>query len=284
MVNRNTGFTPNFLQLGREINQPADVMLGLPVNRETSDTPAAYAKQLIHRLSETYDEVRRNLKGAQNRQKTYYDRRVYPKKFNVGNLVYRKNSSVSKSQSRKLSPIFTGPYIVMEVLSSYLYRVQDRRNVLVLHHDHIKLCDNRVIPFWALRKRHALLQTVLDDPSPTVEAQLEPPGDVQSVIADESQPRGAEADTGRGASDTGENESVVTLANAELPNIDHGESGEMEEVSTQSVQADKGGETAGVTDGSEETEMTTQGFQADTGRENAGGLEGHRSRELLTLL
>ena len=79
-----------------------------------------------------------------------------------------------------------------------------------------------------------------------MDAQLEPPGDVQSVIADESQPRGAQADTGRGALDTGENESVVTLADAELANIDNGESGEMEEVSTQSLQADIGGEAAGV--------------------------------------
>ena len=281
MVNRNTGFTPNFLQLGREINLPADVMLGLPVNRETSDTPADHAKQLIDRLSETYGEVRRNLKGAQKRQRTYYDRRVYRKKFNVGDLVYRKNSSVSKSQSRKLSPLFTGPYIVMEVLSPYLYRVQDRRKVLVLHHDRIKLCDDRVIPFWALQKRHALLQTALVDPSPTVDTQLEPPGDVQSVIADESQPRGAQADTGRGALDTGENESVVTLADGELPNIDDGESGDMEEVSTQSLQADIGGETAGVRDGSEETEMTTQGVQADTGRETASGLEGAQEQGIV---
>ena len=96
-----------------------------------------------------------------------------------------------------------------------------------------------------------------------MDAQLEPPGDVQSVIADESQPRGAQADTGRGASDTGENESVVTLADTKLPNIDDGESGEMEEVSAQSLQADIGGETASVRDGSEETEMTTQGVQAD---------------------
>ena len=267
MVNRNTGFIPNFLQLGREINIPAGVMLGLPVNRETSDTPADYSKQLIDRLSETYGEVRWNLKGAQKWQKTYYDHKVYPKKFNVSELVYAKNSSVSKSQSRKLSPLFTGLYIVTEVLSPYLYRVQDQRKVLVFHHDRIKLCDDRVIPFWALRKRHALLQTVLDDPSPTVDAQLEPPGDVQSVIADESQAWGAQADAGRGASDTGENESVVTLADAELPSIGDGESGEMEDVSTQSLQADIGGETVGVIDGSEETEMTTQGVQADTGRE-----------------
>ena len=78
MVNRNTGFTANFLQLDREINLPADVMLGLSVNKETSDTAADYAKHLIDRLSATYGEVRQNLKRAQKRQKTYYDRRVYP--------------------------------------------------------------------------------------------------------------------------------------------------------------------------------------------------------------
>ena len=78
MVNRNTGFTANFLQLDREINLPADVMLGLSVNKETSETAADYAKQLIDRLSATYGEVRQNPKRAQKRQKTYYDCRVYP--------------------------------------------------------------------------------------------------------------------------------------------------------------------------------------------------------------
>ena len=81
--------------------------------------------------------------------------------------------------------------------------------------------------------------------------------------------------------DTGENESVVTLADAELPNIDNGESGEMEEVSTQSLQADIGGEAAGVRDGSEENEMTTQGVQADTGRETASGLEGAQEQGIV---
>ena len=222
--------------------------MGLP---ETSDTAADYAKQLIDWLSATYGEVQQNLKGAQKRQKTYYDRRVFPKKFNVGDVVYRRNSSVRKSQSRKLSPLFTGPYIITEVLSPYLYRVQDRRRVLVFHHDRIKLCDDRVIPFWALRKRHALLQTERDDPSPAVEVQLEPTGEVQSVETDELQSQGAQADLGRGTLQISECESAVTLAEAEVPNIDDGESEGMEEVITQSLQTDTGRETAGVIDGSE---------------------------------
>ena len=63
-----------------------------------------------------------------------------------------------------------------------------------------------------------------DDPSPAVDVQLEPTGDVQSVETDQLQSQGAQADTGRGASRIGECESVVTLAEAEAPNIDHGES------------------------------------------------------------
>ena len=274
MVKRNTGFTPNFLQLGREINLPMDVMLGLPVNKETSDTVTDYTKQLIDQLNTTYGEVQQNLNGAQKQLKTFYDRRVYPKMFNVRDLVYCRDSSVRKCQSCKLSPLFTGPYIVTEVLSPYLYRDQDRRRVLVLHHDRIKLCDDRVIPFWALHKRHALLQTEQDDPSPAVDVQLEPAGDVQSVKTDQLQSQSAQADTGRGASRIGECGSVVTLAEAEVPNIDHGESEGMEEVITQSLQADTGRETADVIDGSEGTDMTTQGFQANTGRETMRGAEG----------
>ena len=142
MVKRNTGFTPNFLQLGREINLPMDVMLGLPVNKETSYTVTDYTKQLIDQLNTTYGEVQQNLNGAQKQLKTFYDRRVYPKMFNVRDLVYRRDSSVRKCQSCKLFPLCTGPYIVTEVLSPYLYRDQDRRRVLVLHHDRMKLCDD----------------------------------------------------------------------------------------------------------------------------------------------
>ena len=43
-----------------------------------------------------------------------------------------------------------------EVVTPYLYRVADRRRTMVLHHDKLKLCEDREIPFWIRRKRHSL--------------------------------------------------------------------------------------------------------------------------------
>ena len=64
MVNRNTGFTPNFLQLGREVHMPADVMFGMPVEMEGDKEPADYARQLVDKLGVAYAEVRANLRGG----------------------------------------------------------------------------------------------------------------------------------------------------------------------------------------------------------------------------
>ena len=111
--------------------------------------------------------------------------------------------------------------------------------------------------------------------------QLEPTDVVQSVESDELQSQGAQVDTGRDALRIGESESVITLAEAEAPNIDHGESGGMEEGITQSLQVDTGKETTGVIDVSEGTEITTQGFQADTGTATASGVEGAQGQGIV---
>ena len=70
MVNINAGFTLNLLQLGREVNMPADIMLGVPVSKEPPQGHAEYAKQLIQRLGVAYAEVCKNLREAQVRQKS----------------------------------------------------------------------------------------------------------------------------------------------------------------------------------------------------------------------
>ena len=65
---------------------------------------------------------------------------------------------VKMGQSRKLNPLFTGPYLVVKVLSPYLYRVRDRKKTLVLHHDRLKICEEQAVPFWVRRRRHDLFR------------------------------------------------------------------------------------------------------------------------------
>ena len=158
MVNSSTGYTPNMMQLGHEVNMPVDVMFGMSQLKEASESASAYLRALLRQFQEVHTEARANLKAAQHRQKRLYDINSKLQAFDVGDLVYRRNSVVKMGQSRKLNPLFTGPYLVVKVLSPYLYRVRDRKKTLVLHHDRLKICEERAVPFWVRRRRHDLFR------------------------------------------------------------------------------------------------------------------------------
>ena len=43
----------------------------------------------------------------------------------------------------KKQPIWSGPWIVTQVISSVLYRIANRKRSIVAHHDSLKLCSDR---------------------------------------------------------------------------------------------------------------------------------------------
>ena len=43
-----------------------------------------------------------------------------------------------------------------QVISSVLYCIANRKRSMVAHHDSLKLCSDRDLPIWLLRKRHEL--------------------------------------------------------------------------------------------------------------------------------
>ena len=64
---------------------------------------------------------------------------------------------------KKLQPLWPGPWIVTQVISSVLYRIANRKRYMVAHHDSLKLCSDRDLPIWLLRKRHELTGEDVDD-------------------------------------------------------------------------------------------------------------------------
>ena len=66
-------------------------------------------------------------------------------------------------QSKKLQPIWSCPWIVTQVISSALYRIDNRKRSMVSHHDSLKLCSDRDLPIWLLRKRHELTGEYVGD-------------------------------------------------------------------------------------------------------------------------
>lgn len=155
-VNRHTGFTPNRLMLGREINVPLSLMLG-----NSAELPQE-AHEYLHKLEEAigtaHCTAREALKQSQKRQKRAYDVRTYTSHYEIGDIVYLIDSSTKIRESKKLKPIFKGPYLVTKVLSPILFKIKNRKKEFVVHHDRIKPCNDRVLPDWLQRLRTELLR------------------------------------------------------------------------------------------------------------------------------
>src|SRR5206468_6962718 len=83
-VHEATGFTPNFLMMGREARAPVDLLYGAPEEAEASLSYDDYADRKIQVMRDAYALVREHLGAAARRMKKRYDMRVRPNTYEVG--------------------------------------------------------------------------------------------------------------------------------------------------------------------------------------------------------
>lgn len=82
-----------------------------------------------------------------------YDLKTHTRQYQMGDVVYLLDTAVVKGQSRKLSPPWIGPGIIVQVLTSYLYQGKTAKDIKTVHHDRMKLCEDRELPPWIQRYR-----------------------------------------------------------------------------------------------------------------------------------
>ncbi|CAC5366894.1 unnamed protein product [Mytilus coruscus] len=124
--------------------------------------PHQYIKDLKNALEKAHKSARDNLKAAQFRQKRDYDVKLNHRIYNKGDIVYRIDSATKIGESKKLRAPWQGPYLIVEVLSSVLYKMRTRKRELTIHHDQLKPCSDRNIPQWLKYMRHRLLEGEVD--------------------------------------------------------------------------------------------------------------------------
>ena len=134
IVNRNTGFTPNLMMLGREVILPVNIMIGI-TGEGKNKTPAEYVLKLRTILNKVHTLAREILVSTQMRQKKDYDLRLKENTYEVGDLVYLLDSARKIGQSSKLQQIWKGPTLVTKVLTSILFEVTGRKKPVIIHHD-----------------------------------------------------------------------------------------------------------------------------------------------------
>ena len=158
-VNRSTGYTPNMLMLGREVNTPAQLMF--PNVHEKHEDHDEYVAELRTTMKRAHDCTRNTLKTSLKRMKRSYDLRILLRPYAEGDLIYLLDTASVKGKSRKLLPPWKGPAVIVKKLSAYLYRVKLRNAVFTANHDRMMPCNIRKVPEWITR--YKMSKTEEDD-------------------------------------------------------------------------------------------------------------------------
>ena len=146
-----TGYTPNFLVFGRENAAPLDVVFGIPdSDRPHYETYDDYAEHKIEVMRKAYSLAREQLEVSAERSKRYYDLKVRPGRYQVGQWVYYYCPRRYPQRSPKWQKMFTGPFLITKVMGpvNVQLRGSQRSNPFIVHIDKIKLCLGPTPPSW----------------------------------------------------------------------------------------------------------------------------------------
>ena len=93
---------------------------------------------MVRETSKKIDLIRRRMKTAQDRQKSYADKRMTNIEFEVGDLVFIKVSPLRNvvrfGSVGKLAPRFVGPFPITERIGQMAYKIKLPENLSGVHY------------------------------------------------------------------------------------------------------------------------------------------------------
>ena len=119
-VNRTTGFTPFFLEHGREARLPVDMIAGPPPGQST--TLDRYTAKLKDQIAKAFCVVTERQNSYVLRQKELYRERHH--KINVDDLVWLYTDRPNPNLNRKFQSFWSGPYRVTRILANTLFEIE----------------------------------------------------------------------------------------------------------------------------------------------------------------
>ena len=119
-----------------------------------------YAEEMEDRMRTAYTFVRQNLQRAVERSKRYYDLRVRPKTYKVGDWVYYYNPRKFAARQKKWQRQYSAPFLVVKVLgpTNLLIQRSKRQKPFVVHNDKVKPYIAEVMP-----RSRLITETVKED-------------------------------------------------------------------------------------------------------------------------
>lgn len=158
-VHEVTGYSPNYVMLGREVMLPLDIMMGT-ISDDQRRPVLEYVSNLKTQLNVCFTEVREHLKAQGERQRKYYNLSSHGQSFEVGEVVYMVEKTKKIGVSPKLSPKWLGPFIVVQTLGT-IYEIQlTPRKSKMVHFDMLKKCYSNPLPTWLQKAQKRVMLAV----------------------------------------------------------------------------------------------------------------------------
>jgi hypothetical protein len=181
-VHSSTNETPYFLNHGRDPVLPIDHLLQVP-NR-TSTVPSDYKSQLLQNIHEAFVLVQRNLYQARAQQKEQYNKRVNEQLYKVGDKVLLNVKTLILRTSKKLIPLFIGPYRVTKVNDNKTFEIREGpgKQTQLVHINRLKpLCESMIwgdlpgVPFVDVVNEPPITVPPVSSPLPIIPEEPSPP-------------------------------------------------------------------------------------------------------------
>ena len=191
MVNGTSGFSPNYMMLGRETSRPIEILYG--VERQSFSSEIEYVRHLDEVMRKAHFLARKHIQGEMCASKRAYDRTSLENNYEKGDFVYKVREGGKKGLSKKLLSLYEGPYVVTGTIPPVLVCIQGRKRSSYVHHNKLKPCDDRHIPLWLRRKRQEILN--LDDTLPYDVAEQSDSEEGLGELFEITQPAGADSES-----------------------------------------------------------------------------------------
>ena len=152
-----TGFTPNFLTLGRELRSPLDIVLGTLNDDNNYNNYCEFVNEQRTKLTQAYELARKQLGSVAVKSTERYNLKLHPKEYNVGDFVYFYYPRKYANRSPKLQRLYKGPYKVIEKLGPVNVKIQitPRSKPFVVHIDKLKSYYGEVPRAWDKAEENA---------------------------------------------------------------------------------------------------------------------------------
>lgn len=146
-VHEATGYSPNYLILGREVRNPVDLVYDAP-EKDSQVTYENYCEEVQNRFQEAYTRVREHLGMAAKRAKRYYDLHVRVKRYHVGDWVRYYDPRKRPGKQDKWTRKWSGPFLVVSITGPVNVEIQRSKRALkkTVHIDKLKPYVSDVMP------------------------------------------------------------------------------------------------------------------------------------------